>query len=104
MAMDLGRVRYATFDELLLYCYRVAGTVGLMMAHIMNVRDSAALRRAAYLGIAMQLTNICRDVAEDERLDRVYVPAELLGGGRDDDKEMRRAVAESVSYTHLRAH
>lgn len=93
MAMDLGRVRYATVDELLLYCYRVAGTVGLMMAHIMNVRDSAALRRAADLGIAMQLTNICRDVAEDERLDRVYVPAELLGDGRDEDKQLRRAVA-----------
>ena len=94
MAMDLGRVRYATVDELLLYCYRVAGTVGLMMAHIMNVRDSAALRRAADLGIAMQLTNICRDVAEDERLDRVYVPAELLDDRRDEDKQMRGAVAE----------
>ena len=55
----------ATFEELLLYCYRVAGTVGLMMAHIMGVRDGAALRHATDLGIAMQLTNICRDVAED---------------------------------------
>ena len=78
-------VRYRTMDELLVYCYRVAGTVGLMMAHIMEVRDPAALRRAADLGIAMQLTNICRDVAEDERRDRVYLPAELLDARGDAD-------------------
>jgi phytoene synthase len=80
MAMDVGPVRYARYDDLLLYCYRVAGTVGIMMAHLMGVRDAAALRRAADLGIAMQLTNICRDVAEDEKRGRVYIPAELLGG------------------------
>jgi phytoene synthase len=74
MAMDVGRVRYQSFDDLLLYCYRVAGTVGLMMAHIMGVRSPSALRRATDLGIAMQLTNICRDVAEDGRRDRVYLP------------------------------
>src|SRR6185312_16859857 len=45
MAMDVGAVRYHTYDRLLLYCYRVAGTVGLMMAHIMGVRDRPALRR-----------------------------------------------------------
>ena len=50
------------------------------MAHLMGVRDGAALRHATDLGIAMQLTNICRDVVEDERRDRVYLPAELLGG------------------------
>src|SRR6185503_10428358 len=65
MAMDVGLVRYDTFAELLLYCHRAAGTVGLMMAHVMKVRDPSALRRAADLGIAMQLTNICRDVPED---------------------------------------
>jgi phytoene synthase len=78
MAMDVGRVHYARVDDLLVYCYRVAGTVGIMMAHIMGVREGAALRHATDLGIAMQLTNICRDVAEDERHDRVYLPAELL--------------------------
>lgn len=80
MAMDLGRVRYETFKDLLIYCHRVAGTVGLLMAHVMGVRDAVALRRADDLGIAMQLTNICRDVAEDERRDRVYLPVDLLGG------------------------
>jgi phytoene synthase len=79
MEMDVGAVRYRTVDELLVYCYRVAGTVGLMMAHVMGVRDAASLRRAADLGMAMQLTNICRDVDEDERRDRVYLPEELLG-------------------------
>ena len=90
MAMDIGPVRFRTLDQLLVYCYRVAGTVGLMMAHVMNVRDPSALRRAADLGIAMQLTNICRDVAEDELRDRVYLPRELLAsaapGGTDDGR------------------
>jgi phytoene synthase len=81
MAMDVGRVRYQTFAELLVYCHRVAGVVGLMMARVMGVTDERVLARAADLGIAMQLTNICRDVAEDARLDRVYLPAELLGAG-----------------------
>ncbi|HEY4184469.1 MAG TPA: phytoene/squalene synthase family protein [Polyangia bacterium] len=80
MAMDVGTVRYRTMDELLLYGYRAAGTVGLMMAHLMDVRDASVLRRAADLGIAMQLTNICRDVVEDERRGRVYLPSALLDG------------------------
>jgi phytoene synthase len=97
MAMDVGRVRYQTFDDLLLYCYRVAGTVGLMMAHIMGVRSPSALRRAADLGIAMQLTNICRDVAEDQRRDRVYLPQAWLAAvraGTGVDDEARPVVAE----------
>jgi len=81
MAMDVGPVRYRSVDDLLVYCHRVAGTVGLMMAHMMGVRDAAVLRRADDLGIAMQLTNICRDVVEDEARDRVYLPEELLGAG-----------------------
>jgi len=81
MEMDVGPVRYRTFAELLVYCHRVAGVVGLMMARLMGVTDEQVLARAAGLGIAMQLTNICRDVAEDARLDRVYLPAELLGAG-----------------------
>ena len=97
MAMDVGAVRYRTFDELLLYCYRAAGTVGLMMARIMGVRDPSALRRAADLGIAMQLTNICRDVAEDAERDRIYLPADVLEACRrpgDPDGAVGRAVAE----------
>ncbi len=79
MRMDVEAIGYGTLDELLLYCWRVAGTVGLMMCHVMGVTDEHAATRAAHLGIAMQLTNICRDVAEDWRLGRVYIPAALLG-------------------------
>jgi 15-cis-phytoene synthase len=97
MAMDVDAVRYHTFDRLLLYCYRVAGTVGLMMAHIMGVRERSALRRAVDLGIAMQLTNICRDVAEDAVRGRVYLPLDLLEACRwpgDPNGQTGRAVAE----------
>ena len=79
MRMDASGVRYATLEELLLYAYRVAGTVGLMLCHVFGVRDEAALTRAAHLGIAMQLTNVCRDVAEDLQRGRVYLPDTLLG-------------------------
>ena len=77
MEMDVRGARYASLSDLLLYCYRVAGTVGLMMCHVMGVRVPRALRHAAHLGIAMQLTNICRDVAEDAARGRVYLPASL---------------------------
>ncbi len=66
-------VRIKTEKELLIYCYRVAGTVGLMMAKILNVKSKESLRRAVDLGIAMQLTNISRDVVEDEKKNRIYL-------------------------------
>jgi 15-cis-phytoene synthase len=78
MAMDVTDTRYATIGELHRYCYRVAGVVGLMMCHVFGVRDDRALIPAAQLGIAMQLTNISRDVAEDWARGRCYVPDELL--------------------------
>lgn len=77
MAMDAEGARYATLSDLLLYCHRVAGVVGLMMCHVLGVRDDAALPRAAQLGIAMQLTNICRDVVEDWNRGRLYLPQSL---------------------------
>jgi phytoene synthase len=78
MAMDVRGTRYATLRELLLYCYRVAGTVGLMMSHVMGLRDESALRNAADLGIAMQLTNIARDIIEDAAMGRIYLPTSWL--------------------------
>jgi phytoene synthase len=78
MASDVHDERYTTMGGLLLYCYRVAGTVGLMMCHVMGIRDDDALRYAAHLGIAMQLTNICRDIDEDWGRGRLYVPRDLL--------------------------
>ncbi|MCE9574727.1 MAG: phytoene/squalene synthase family protein [Deltaproteobacteria bacterium] len=78
MAMDVDDTRYATTDELLRYCWRAAGVVGLMMTHVFGVKDDRALPYAAHLGIAMQLTNVCRDVAEDWARGRLYLPDDLL--------------------------
>ncbi len=77
-AMDVEGRRYATLDDLLLYCYHVAGVVGLMMAHVMGARDPWALQRAADLGLALQLTNVARDVLDDARAGRVYLPLDWL--------------------------
>ncbi len=73
-AWDASGRRYETLEELKDYAARVAGTVGVMMALVMGVRDSLALARACDLGIAMQLTNIARDIGEDARAGRVYLP------------------------------
>ena len=78
MEMDLAGCRYASMDDLLLYCFRAAGAVGLMMSHVVGVSDPRALRNAAHLGIAMQLTNVCRDVLEDWDRGRLYLPRALL--------------------------
>jgi len=78
MAMDVAGAHYATYDDLVTYAWRVAGVVGLMMTHVFGVKSDDALVPAAHLGIAMQLTNICRDVAEDWQRGRLYIPDELL--------------------------
>jgi phytoene synthase len=78
MAMDVAGARYRSLDDLRLYAFRVAGTVGLMMCHVLGVSDERALEHAVHLGIAMQLTNIGRDVAEDWSTGRLYLPDDLL--------------------------
>ncbi|SEN28326.1 15-cis-phytoene synthase [Palleronia pelagia] len=79
----LGR-RYATLSELHDYCARVAAAVGAMMCVLMRVRDADALARACDLGVAMQLTNIARDVGEDARARRMYLPTDWLDAARID--------------------
>jgi len=76
--MDLLGARYQTWEELRVYCYHVAGTVGLITAPILGCQDDSALPHAVNLGIAMQLTNILRDVAEDAAIGRIYIPKEDL--------------------------
>jgi len=71
------RVEFKTEKELLIYSYRVAGTVGLMMAKILKVKKEIAFKAAIDLGIAMQLTNISRDVIEDQNLNRHYINPEI---------------------------
>jgi phytoene synthase len=78
LAMDVQGRRYARIDDTLDYAYHVAGVVGVMMARIMGVHDDAVLDRACDLGIAFQLTNIARDVGEDHRIGRVYLPGDWL--------------------------
>jgi phytoene synthase len=77
-AMDVHATRYDTIDDTLRYCYHVAGVVGLMMARIMGAQDAQVLDRACDLGMAFQLTNIARDIVEDARVGRCYVPAAWL--------------------------
>merc|ERR1719313_685621 len=82
MVMDLDQNRFETFEELYLYCYRVAGTVGLMTMPIMGCAPGytpeEALEPALALGVALQLTNILRDVGEDRARQRIYLPREDL--------------------------
>ncbi|MGL6072340.1 presqualene diphosphate synthase HpnD [Craterilacuibacter sp.] len=78
MQMDLDVARYNRFADLLLYCHRVAGVVGQLSAQIFGYTDRATLKYAHELGIAFQLTNIARDVGEDARRGRLYLPVEDL--------------------------
>jgi phytoene synthase len=99
--MDVDEWVYDDLDDTLLYCYHVAGVVGVMMAYVMGVRERGVLHRAADLGIAFQLTNISRDVVEDARAGRVYLPGRWLEeeGLRPDrvaDAQSRPAVARVV--------
>ncbi len=77
-AWDAENRRYQTIEELYAYAARVAATVGAMMALLMGARSAAALARACDLGVAMQLTNIARDVGEDARAGRLYLPLDWL--------------------------
>ncbi len=101
MEMDLDfangqPVRYPDFKELRLYCHRVAGVVGEVAAAIFGITDRATLKYANKLGLAFQLTNIIRDVGEDARRDRIYLPAdELAEFGVTPDDLMRSRMSEN---------
>lgn len=87
MEMDLQNKRYLTFDDLKLYCYRVASTVGLMCIEIFGYKHKSAKEFAIDLGIALQLTNILRDIKKDSLKGRIYLPQEDLEkfGYKDED-------------------
>lgn len=106
--MDLYRSRYHKFEELNLYCYRVAGTVGLMSMAVMGVdtsRNTSAwnsdqqpyipTEEAITLGIALQLTNILRDVGEDARRGRVYLPLEDLAKFKYTEQDLFKGVVDA---------
>lgn len=100
--LDAGQWQYDTERQLLQYCHRVAGVVGLMCCHVLGVRHDRALRPAAKLGWAMQLTNISRDVAEDWAMGRRYLPAQWFEAASvavpNDElaPETRRVVAHAL--------
>ena len=89
-----NEVRIETEKELLIYSYRVAGTVGLMMAKIFGVKKKESLQRAIDLGIAMQLTNIARDVVEDEKKNRFY----LIKSSNDVFKSIQNIILKADTF------
>ncbi len=90
-AWDNARRRYRNVADLRAYAVRVAGSVGAMMAVVMGVRDPDRLAAAVELGVAMQLSNIARDVGEDARAGRIYLPLDwLAAGGIDADSFLSR--------------
>ncbi len=91
--MDLTVKRYATFDDLWLYCYRVAATVGLVSMHITGFKSDEAIPYAVKAGVALQLTNILRDVGEDAARGRIYLPQEdLVRFGYTEDDLLRGVI------------
>lgn len=107
--MDLQINRYETFDDLYVFAYRVAGVVGLMMTKILGYQSESALVYAEKLGIAMQLTNILRDIQEDKNVNRIYLPLEDLrtfGLSEKDllNENMNENMRKLITYQVRRAH
>jgi squalene synthase HpnC len=100
--MDLTVRFYPTFDRLREYCYRVAGTVGLTCTHVFGFRDARALDLAEKLGLAFQLTNIIRDIHEDYKLGRVYLPEEDLARYNVSPEDFARSEATLGIHELLR--
>jgi phytoene synthase len=94
MEMDLVKKSYETFDELYLYCYRVASVVGLISLEIFGHSGHEVEEPAVKLGIAMQLTNILRDVAEDLQRGRRYIPREEMERFSYGDEDLRRRIVD----------
>jgi phytoene synthase len=90
-AMDLDRDRYADMEELELYCFRVASCVGLLCIAIFGDQGPAAQEYARHLGLALQYTNILRDVAEDAARGRIYLPQDLLAKHGLTDEDVMKA-------------
>jgi phytoene synthase len=106
--MDLGNVRYETFEALRLYCYRVASAVGLVSIEIFGYRDAACRDYAIQLGLALQVTNIIRDVGKDLGNGRIYLPQEDLARFGYSEADLRArthndAFVQLMEFETLRA-
>jgi phytoene synthase len=100
VAMDATPRRYETFEDLEPYCHRVASAVGLMCAEIFGYTEQAVLDYARDLGVALQLTNILRDVAVDYRRDRFYLPQEDLARFACTEDDIKREVEHAGRGVH----
>lgn len=94
VARDLYQKRYETFDDLSTYAYSVASTVGLMSMHIIGYESVEAIPYAIKLGVALQMTNILRDVAEDWRMGRLYLPQEELERYSLTERDLERGIVD----------
>jgi len=99
--MDARRERYRTFDDLRVFCYRVASTVGLMMMHVIGAAPGAD-SYAVDLGIAMQLTNILRDIGDDLGMGRVYIPSEELDRFGYSESDLRGKLRNDAFISMMR--
>ena len=97
LILDQKKIRIQNKEELIKYSYHVAGTVGLMMSKILQIDNRKAAKSAIDLGIGMQLTNIARDVYEDSKIKRIYLPASWIPNISLKDLNN----LNTVSYTHL---
>ena len=97
---DIGPVRMSNFIEFRKYCYKVAGVVGLAMADLMDVKEQKARAFAVDLGMAMQITNICRDILEDAKNNRVYLPNDLLAQHEIDQNQLVQLKTDEVALSH----
>lgn len=102
MAMDLQTHRYPAFKHLALYCYRVASVVGLLSAEIFGYSDRKTLKFAEKLGLALQLTNIIRDVREDAERGRIYLPQDEMAQFRVSEQQIL-SLQSSIELTELLA-
>jgi phytoene synthase len=93
--MDIDIRRYATWDELRVYCHRVASAVGLVSVEIFGYRNPRCRDYAITLGVALQVTNIIRDVGRDLKADRIYLPAEDLARFDYNEKDLRNRVTDT---------
>jgi phytoene synthase len=99
MRMDLNKTRYENFDELYGYCYKVAAVIGLIMLKVFGCEDLKAEKAAVDLGIALQLTNILRDIKEDYLRGRIYLPRDEMAsfGVSEEDVSCARLTPQFVS-------
>ncbi|MDD5432479.1 MAG: phytoene/squalene synthase family protein [Candidatus Omnitrophica bacterium] len=100
MRMDLEKSRYRNFEELYKYCYKVAGVVGLMMAKIFKSNNPDSEKYAVNLGVAMQLTNILRDIKEDLNRNRIYLPGDELEKSSVSEGNLNKSIIDE-NFKHL---